>query len=126
VITVPSLFSDDPVESMETAKKIIGGRLKASFDILAATARDKGRQKWPRIAAIYTLGFVGGDRASAPLRKLLVDPDEDAEVRSHAAEALGNIADRGAIKLLRELLARSPQPKLRESCEYALSELDAA
>jgi hypothetical protein len=68
---MPSLFSDDPIESMETAKQIIGGHIKADHDELAKIAQDKALKKWTLISAIYTLGFLGDEKFLPILRDIL-------------------------------------------------------
>src|ERR1700730_6794873 len=97
---MPLLFSDDP-GSMETAKKIIGGHLEAEPAELARIAQDKDVGKWPRIAAMYTLGFLGNREFSSVLRHILADSSNDLDIRSYAAEALGNIGDQEEAMLLK-------------------------
>ena len=121
---MPLLFSDDP-ESMETAKKIIGGQMEAEPAELARIAQDEEVGKWPRIAAMYTLGFLGDRNFSPVLRRILADSNNDLDVRSYAAEALGNIGDQDAAMLLKKVLRDAPPAALRKSCQYALEELDA-
>src|ERR1700693_2154338 len=124
--TIRFLLSDDPVESMETAKKIIGGTAALDNVSLSKIAGDKDIGKWPRIAAIYALGFAPGAGDYAPtFRRILSDEKEDPEIRSHAAEALGTIGDREAVVILKAVLGHAPPEPLRESCEYALEELAA-
>src|SRR5438105_2125688 len=72
-ISMP-LFANDPTEAMETAKAIIGGKIKVDYKDLVAVAQDPTLNKWQRIAAIYALGFSGENRWAAPLRDLLSDP----------------------------------------------------
>jgi HEAT repeat protein len=117
------VFSDDPATAMEMAKAIIGGRVHVGYDALAQEASDNAASKWPRIAAIYALGFLADPRISPILREILSDNRLDSDVRAHAAEALGNIGDRDSIMLLKDILGNSPTSELRESCEYALGEL---
>lgn len=119
-------ISDDPAECMEWAKQVVGGNAPYDEAALVTLVRDKASNKWPRIAAIYALGLLGSDAVSPPIRAILADPAEDETVRSHAAEALGNLGDRDAVRLLRDVLGSDPGPPLRESCEYALSELEPA
>jgi HEAT repeat protein len=121
---MPLLFSDDP-ESMETAKKIIGGHLEAEPAELVRIAEGKDVGKWPRIAAMYTLGFLGNTKFAPVLSKILADSSNDLDIRSYAAEALGNIGDPEAATLLKRVLRDAPPAALRESCQYALEELDA-
>lgn len=120
---MPLLFSDD-AESMETAKKIIGGHMEADHAELARIAQAKDIGKWPRIAAMYTLGFLGDKTFSPLLRRILADSNNDIDIRSYAAEALGNIGDQDAAMLLKDVLKHTPPAALRESCEYALEELE--
>jgi HEAT repeat protein len=120
------LSADDPVQCMEWAKQIVGG--KAAYDEAAfvALARDSTAGDWPRIAAIYALGLVGSGEVCPVIRDLLGDPGESEAVRSHAAEALGNLGDRDAVRMLKDVLQNEPSEALRESCEYALSEIEPA
>ena len=116
--------ADDPVQCMEWAKQVVGG--KASYDeaALVALARDQAAGEWPRIAALYALGLVGSADVCPAIRDLLADAGEIETVRSHAAEALGNLGDRDAARLLHDVLQDQPGKSLRESCEYALSEIE--
>jgi len=119
------LKESNPTESMEIAKKIIGNQLSVDMKVLCQLALDKNLEKWPRIAAIYALGFVGGGRFSKKIRKILSDQSDDVEIRAHAAEAIGNIGDRTAIEILRRTFEQAQAHSLRESCSYALHELGA-
>ena len=119
------LIEGDPTTSMEIAKAIIGHKISVDYKLLGEIAADKSLQTWARIAAIYTLGFSGKNDFSPTLRNILADDSDDAIVRAHAAEALGNLQDRAAIALLRNILSRKPPPELSESCSYALHELAA-
>jgi HEAT repeat protein len=120
--TVLSGSADDCIEA---AKAIIGGKIPVRNKVLAEVSLDKSAGKWPRISAIYALGFVGDDSSTAKLRKILADETDDPAVRAHAAEALGNFGDRAVVGLLRDILGHEPAPELRESCTYALGELGA-
>jgi len=120
---MPLLFNDDPIESMETAKKIIGGYMKVDSAELAEIAQDNNIKKWSRIAAIYALGFLGEEKFAPILRNILADVTNGVDIRSHAAEALGNIGDRDAAMLLKDILGHAANLALRESCQYALEEL---
>ena len=79
--------------------------------------------RWGRIASIYALGFIGGGEIAPQLRAILADNTDDADVRAHAAEALGNIHDRNSVDLLQDILGHQPPSSLRDSCQYALAEL---
>lgn len=117
------IFSSDAREAMETAKLIIGGKMNVDLSELTKIALDKAMNKWQRIAAIYSIGFIGDSRASPHLQKILSDVDNDENVRSHAAEALGNIGDYDATGLLKDIMAQASSDELRESCKYALEEI---
>ena len=120
------LLSNDPMASIEAAKQLISGETNIDHAELIKIASDRKTGEWSRIAAIYAMGFLA-DRSFAPiLRFILSDTVNSNAVRSHAAEALGNIRDRDAIMLLRDILGSAPEPALRESCEYALGELEEA
>jgi HEAT repeat protein len=75
---------------------------------------------------MYTLGFLGDKKFSPVLRHILSDSSNDLDIRSYAAEALGNIGDQDSAMLLKKILRDAPPAALRESCEYALEELEAA
>jgi len=119
------LMEGDPATAMEVAKAIIGDKIKVDHKLLAQIAADKSIRKWSRIAAIYALGLAAEDGFAPDLRKILADDTDDATVRGHAAEALGNLQDRASISLLRDILDHKPPPELSESCSYALQELAA-
>jgi HEAT repeat protein len=111
---------------MELAKLIIGNKIKIDNSFLSDIALLKTNPKWTRIAAIYSLGFMDRTTVATALRSILSDNDDDADIRAHAAEALGNLRDRAAAVLLQSILAHNPSDALRASCEYALHELGAS
>ena len=117
-----TIFAGSAADCIEAAKAIVAGKITVKTKVLAEVGVDKSSEKWPRIAAIYALGFIGDSRSTPKLR-ILADETDDAAVRAHAAEALGNIGDRAVVGLLRDILGHEPTPELRESCAYALDEL---
>ena len=119
------VLTGSPADCMEVAKKIIGRQIPANLGMLAKIGQDKSLGIWQRIAAIYALGFLGEWEFTKTLGDILADPTDDLAVRSHAAEALGNLGDRHMADLLRDVLSRKPPKELRESCKYALGELGA-
>jgi HEAT repeat protein len=121
-----SLLSKDPIESMETAKKIISGKIKANPTELVTIASDGNIPVWSRISAIYAMGLLADKKFAPALRKILSNTGNGDDIRSHAAEAIGNIGDHKAAKLLRDIISAQPGQALRESCEYALDEIDSA
>jgi HEAT repeat protein len=118
------LLRGDPVEAMETAKQIIGHKLLVDPQSLEAVLLDRSSRKWARIAAIYSLGFLG-DRSVVPaLLRIVSDHREPIAIRAHAAEALGNINDAAAVPILARVLKQEASPSLRQWCIYALEEID--
>jgi HEAT repeat protein len=118
------LLRGDPVEAMEAAKQIIGKRLAVDAASLEAILSDKKSRKWSRIAAIYSLGFLGERSAVPSLLKILSDDKEPVAVRAHAAEALGNIGDTAAVPAVAGILRHETSPSLRKSCAYSLEEIN--
>ena len=118
------LVRGDPVEAMETAKQIIGHKLVVDPASLETIVLDKQSRKWARIAAIYTLGFLGERSAVPALLRILSDRREPIGVRAHAAEALGNINDAEAVPNVAKVLKQETSPSLRQWCSYALEEID--
>jgi HEAT repeat protein len=118
------LLRGDPVEAMEAAKQIIGQKLAVDPVALEAILSDSKSRKWSRIAAIYSLGFLGERSAVPALLQILSDHRESIGVRAHAAEALGNIGEARAVPALAEILKHESSPSLRKSCTYALEEID--
>jgi len=118
------LLRGDAVEAMEVAKQIIGHKLIVDPESLKAILLDKRSRKWARIAAIYSLGFLGERSAVPALLDTLSDRREPIGVRAHAAEALGNINDAEAVPNLATVLKQETSPSLRQWCIYALEEID--
>ncbi len=118
------LVRGDPVEAMEAAKQIIGGKFAADPASLEAILLDRKSRKWARIAAIYSLGFLGERSVVPPLTTILSDRGEPVSIRAHAAEALGNIGDAAAVPALAQVLQEEVSPSLRRSSLYALEEID--
>jgi|SRR5882672_8736309 len=89
-----SMFTGDPVEDMEIAKRLIGQYPDVDFRSLMAIASDQRQPQSARIAAIYTLGFTDEQRLSrAALTQISGDPREPADVRDFATEALESLTD---------------------------------
>jgi len=109
---------------METAKQIIGHKLPVDPQSLEAILLDRSSRKWARIAAIYSLGFLGERSAVPALLRILSDHREPIGIRAHAAEALGNINDAAAVPILARVLKQETSPSLRQWCIYALEEID--
>lgn len=71
-----------------------------------------------RCAAARALGLVGGPGATAVLGKAL--RDEDPDVRTDAAQALGDLGDPEAAHLLMENLVGDPDPDVKKAALEAL------
>jgi HEAT repeat protein len=56
------------------------------------------------------------------LQKVLINQQESADLREHAAEALGGIKDRRAVANLRQAL-QDPKPGVRFWAAYALGQI---
>jgi HEAT repeat protein len=109
------LLRGAPVEAMEAAKQIIGEKLVVDPASLEAILSNRKSPKWSRIAAIYSLGFLGERLAVPALLKILSDHKEAIAVRAHAAEALGNIGAAEVVPALAEILKHESSPSLRKS-----------
>jgi HEAT repeat protein len=117
------MLTGDPVEAMESAKEIIGLGTRVDPMLLKDIASNKIYKKWSRIAAVYALGFLA-HKASAPaLIRILQDQRENAQLRGHAAEALGNMRDPRAVLALGKILSADEHTSIKKWCVYALSEI---
>jgi len=115
----------DPVQAIESAKAIVGGRAKIYPAVLVDIARTDEFNKWSRIAAVYALGFLGHRQSVPVLVRILSDRQESLQVRSHAAEALGNIRDSRSIPVLERVLMGRDRGSIKRWCVYALSEINS-
>src|SRR6266478_5749518 len=106
-----------PDEAMESAKRLVGfSRDEATTVMLAEIASSRQFGKWARTAAIYALGFLGKRRDAAVLMRVLADVRESPHLRSHAAEALGNIGAHGALSLLKKTILHRDSLIVKKSC----------
>ena len=123
------LLSGDPELSMEAAKHLVGNPSEINPAFLIEIVDHPGYKPGSKVAAAYVLGFLPLARASKHqhvLRKLLADAHNSVELRTHAAEALGNLRDEGSVKILGELLLNSKESTaVRKWCIYALGELNS-
>ena len=113
----------DPLEAMEAAKKAILLFENSNPVLLAEIAANKKYKKWSRIGAVYALGFLASKGGSRTLLSILSDRLEPPHLRSHAAEALGNLKEQRAVRQLTKILADKEPPSLKRWCVYALSEI---
>jgi HEAT repeat protein len=81
------------------------------------------RDERARAAAAYVLGFLGDAGAADALAARLADPDESAEVRAYAAEALGHLLQGTSVLAgIRTAIAaglRDAEPGVRFWCAFA-------
>jgi HEAT repeat protein len=117
------MLAGDPIQAMESAKKIIGGKVNIDPALLAEIASNKTYKKWSRIAAIYALGFVNYTPSAQELIRILGSRDEDSRLKDHAAEALGNMNEPRATAILARILRAKEKPHVKQSCIYALSQI---
>jgi hypothetical protein len=90
-----AIFSGDPVEDMEIAKRLIGKHPNVDVHQLLSIATDKTQPQSARIAAIYTLGFTDDAGMSRmALTQIVSNTGETSDIKDHAAEALENITPR--------------------------------
>ena len=90
------IFCGDPIEDMETAKRLTGAYPYSDIGSLATTAADQGAPHSARIAAVYVLGFTHDDlRTRETLTRIIDDAGEPEDVRDHAVEALASITPPG-------------------------------
>ncbi len=118
------LFLEDPRQKMEGAKKLIALSKGVDEVLLLRLATNRGYDDWTRTAAMYALGFVGGRQSVTKLITILDTPDESHQVKSHAAEALGNLRSKKAVQALERLLQDpGAAADVKRSAVYALSEV---
>ena len=73
----------------------------------------------------YCLGQTRNSAAAPPLRKALLNFEEDAMVRHESAEALGALNDIESLDLLRERRDDVNEKKVvRETCEIAVGRIE--
>jgi HEAT repeat protein len=78
-------------EAAQALTETPGRRVRKGLEELLESHADAG----VRAKAAWALGFhPQGPKATDSLLRALGDRDEDADVRAHAAEALGHLADR--------------------------------
>lgn len=85
----PIPWTGDPVDDIETAKRMIARHPNVDLPDLLATAADRAAPHSARIVSIWTLGFVDAAGVSRELlARLADDPTEPPDVRDHAQEAI--------------------------------------
>jgi hypothetical protein len=117
------LLTGDPIEAMEAAKEIIGGKGVLSPTLILEVAKSEKYRIWSRVGAVYALGFLGFRPSVPSLMRVLQNSREPLSLRCHAAEALGNMQDAKAIAVIEEVMARGEPGSLKKWCIYALSQI---
>ncbi|MGH9513754.1 MAG: HEAT repeat domain-containing protein [Terriglobales bacterium] len=96
---------------------------KTEPTLLSEIASNESYKKWARIGAIYALGFLNHKASAKVLISILRKRSESLQVRSHAAEALGNMREDRASSTLGGILMSREPASLKKWCVYALSEI---
>jgi len=74
---------------------------------------------------LRVIGKIGhGDKSIIPRMREWLTVAFDENFRGYAAEALGNLGDRGSIVLLQDALGKEPFMWVRQKIEQALSAID--
>jgi HEAT repeat protein len=102
------------------ARALLAARSRAAVVALRKLTHDRATE--PAIAAIYSLGHMGRPADCQLLCALLTEAGRP-RVRDFAAEALGNLGDQRAARVLRIALADC-SPCVRKSASYALEQID--
>src|SRR4051812_4133996 len=121
--TIVLLCIGSPEDSMEAAKWLIGHWERSYSPILRSIALEKRAKPWSRIAATYTLGLSGDRGTTDALIEILLDTHNSVVLRSHAAEALGNLRAIRAKSSVYRCLRSTKNAILTRSLKYALQEL---
>ncbi len=66
----------------------------------------KGRDKWDRVEALITLGYINSPATLGILQRSLLDRDED--INYFALQALGQLKSQEAAKVMLDFLAKNP------------------
>jgi len=125
------LLTGVPDRTMESAKLLIQ---MAPSDLdprfLSRVLGDQSYKEWSRVGAAYILGFIPitpSTEHQYVLRNVLAEKRFGTRLRSHAAEALGNLKDQASGSILKARLFDSGEStSVRKWCIYALSELASA
>ena len=92
IVRTKAIYALGYIDDMSVVPNLMN-KLKPSEDSLVRTA------------TVFSLGMLGDSRASDDLLKLLIDPDEDEDVREQAGEALTSLGEKG-MKALHEAISK--------------------
>lgn len=91
---------------------------------LAAYVRDRERPEGARRSALFWLAVLAGEKAASEAGRIIDDPSEDLELRTHAVFALTQLDEERAFPLLMQVAREHPHPELRRSALLWLAEYD--
>ncbi len=112
------LKASEHMEMWEAAKALVNaedpGVVPEILKLLATSSEPERK-----VAAVWTLGFLRATEAFQPLSDILTNKSEPAELREHAAEALGYLSDTRARQVLVNSLS-DENPDVVFSSAFAL------
>ncbi|MDW7725692.1 MAG: HEAT repeat domain-containing protein [Candidatus Methanoperedens sp.] len=91
-----------------------------AVEVLLNALKQDG-SKSVRLAVLHALGMLSSPQSTVGIMRVLHNPEEDAEVRADAAEALAHINEERIVDVLIESL-QDNSPLVRYSAAYALGE----
>jgi HEAT repeat protein len=117
------LEETDPGKVMDFAVSLSCRDHADDVPVLIEALKDK--EEIRRLGAVYALGYSRREpRVVIPLMNVLLDPAETVRIRSQAAEFLGRLQHRRAIKALIRC-SRDSSSDLRFWCVFALGQITA-
>ena len=127
MLSMMELLTGDRERAVEAAKQLIAVPSEIDPEFLTKIVIDPEYKVWSKVMASYVLGFIPLRQTSGHqhvLRDTVADRGIDVRVRTHAAEALGNLRDPESASVLRErLLDPKESRRVRKWCIYALGEV---
>lgn len=130
MFSMMEMLTGDRQRTVEAAKQLIAASSEVDPEFLTRIVRDPEYRLWSKIQALYVLGFMPlaeADGHREVVRKAFTDREGNVQLRTHAAEALGNLRDRDSASVLGErLLDDGENRSVRRWCIYALAEVGSA
>ena len=112
----------DPSEQVrQEAALALGLVSQEDVSPVLLNAVNHDRSNSVRLAAIHALGIISSPDSANRLIEIVQDPQEDAEVRADAAEALAHIKAEPIVDMLIEAL-KDESPLVRYSAAYSLGQ----
>lgn len=122
IVAIAAICLGEPREAMEAAKYLISKPDMDYSTSLEMILANKKAKPWSRIASSYVLGLSNRKKSVGVLIDVLSDRTNSIQLRSHAAEALGNLRAPSAVSTL-EAMAKSSNATLKRNCIYALQQI---